>query len=258
MYTGGNNSTAVIAVNSGATLKVDRWDGGQVSPNYPSPDPTLFGTGSFGDLFFTNNQIVINGGTILYTGNTNFHGANLDGRGFTIGASGATLDAATAGQTWYINQDNRSTAYGIASNNGGLLTLDGAGNGEIDKVIPGTGGVTVSGPGTWTFAATNTYSGATVITGGTLQIGNGGSAGTLGTNTGAIADGGTLAFNLSGPIAVPNVISGAGSLAQSGGGTTTLSAASSYSGTTTITAGALVLSSTASLGNTAIGVTSGA
>ena len=257
LYAGGNNATSVITVNSGGTLEVDRWDGGQVTPYYPSPDPTLFGTGSFGYLFFNNNQIVINGGTILYTGNTNFHGADLDGRGFTIGASGATLDAATAGQTWYINQDNRSAAYGIAGNSGGLLTLAGAGNGEIDKVIPGMGGVTVSGPGTWTLTGANTYGGTTTINGGTLRIGNGGATGTLG--TGSVTNDAALVFNLAGPITVVNAISGSGTLTQSGTGTTTLTGANSYIGATTVTTGTLAVSGTGTLsGTTSLSVAGGA
>ena len=57
--------------------------------------------------------------------------------------------------------------------------LMGAGDGLVSGVISnGTAtnlGIIKSGSGTWTFSNTNTYSGATNITGGTLAIGTGGS-----------------------------------------------------------------------------------
>ncbi len=56
----------------------------------------------------------------------------------------------------------------------GLLTLVGAGNGEIDKniaeSIPGAGAVTMNGTGTWNLAGTNSYTGNTTVNAGTLKI----------------------------------------------------------------------------------------
>lgn len=96
------------------------------------------------------------------------------------------------------------------------------------------------GSGTWTFTGTNTYTGSTTILQGTLRIGNGGTSGTLGAG-GGVANNGTLAFNRSDALAVPNVISGTGSVVQSGGGVTTLSAENTYTGDTVVSAGTLEL-----------------
>src|SRR5262249_28330994 len=75
--------------------------------------------------------------------------------------------------------------------------------------------------------------------GSTLQVGNGGTTGSLG--TGAVSDNGTLVFNRSDNIAVNNVISGSGGLTQSGSGTVTLGAANTYMGATTVANGTVQL-----------------
>ena len=81
----------------------------------------------------------------------------------------------------------------------------------------------------------NTYSGGTVIDAGTLQIGSGGTTGSLG--SGAVTDNGTLAFDQSGVVSIPNAISGSGAVSFSGGGEFELTADDSYGGATTIAAG---------------------
>jgi autotransporter-associated beta strand protein len=258
-----DDQTDVISVNSGTTLLVDRWDGGQKSPYYPNPDPVQWGTGSFGDLYFTPTQLVIDGGTIVYTGSTNVHVSNLDGRGFTIGANGATLMAASSGQTWYINYDNRynttsSGSYGIISNLGGMLTLNGVGNGEMDKNIPGFGGVTIAGPGMWTFAASNPYSGSTTISGGTLQLGTGtaGQDGSL-TATSGVTDNASLVYNIAGSQTASYNITGSGSLTKTGSGIVLLAGANDYTGGTVVKNGVLRLGSASAVGNGAVAVNGG-
>jgi len=84
--------------------------------------------------------------------------------------------------------------------------------------------------------AANTYSGGTTISAGTLRVGN---AGTTGAIIGNVIDNGTLEFNRSDALSFAGVISGTGGVRHLGGGTTTLSGASTYSGTTNVAAGAL-------------------
>ena len=103
----------------------------------------------------------------------------------------------------------------------------------------GAGDVTASGPGTVILTAANTYTGGTTISGGILQLGNGG---TVGSVVGAIVNNGTLALDRSDAgLILSGVISGTGTLVQMGTGTSILTAANTYSGGTTISAGTLQL-----------------
>ena len=84
----------------------------------------------------------------------------------------------------------------------------------------------------------NSYTGGTTISAGTLQLGNGGTTGSI---VGDVTDNGTLAFNRSDAITFGGVVSGTGSLTQLGAGTTTLTGTNTYTGGTTISAGRLQL-----------------
>ncbi|MDM0104149.1 autotransporter outer membrane beta-barrel domain-containing protein [Variovorax sp. J22R24] len=102
--------------------------------------------------------------------------------------------------------------------------------------ISGTGHVTQLGAGTTLFTADNTYSGGTTITAGTLQLGDGGTTGSV---VGNILNNATLAVNRSNTLTLAGAISGSGALRQVGRGTTVLSGANNYSGATTVAAGTL-------------------
>ena len=97
--------------------------------------------------------------------------------------------------------------------------------------------MTKTGAGTTTLTGTNTYSGTTTISTGTLQVGNGGTTGTLG--SGNITNNAALRVNRSDAFTLGQNISGTGTLTQFGAGTTTLTGANTYSGVTTISAGTL-------------------
>ena len=68
----------------------------------------------------------------------------------------------------------------------------------------------------------NTYTGGTTINAGTLQIGDGGTGGSI---VGDVVNNARLAFNRSDAYAFGGAISGTGSLQQSGTGTTVLTGA---------------------------------
>ena len=120
-----------------------------------------------------------------------------------------------------------------------------------------TSQITKEGNGLLILAGSNSYPGATTITAGTLQIGNGGNSGTLG--SGAVSNSGALVFDRSDSgLILPNAISGTGSLALIGSGIVTLTGANTYTGPTTVAAGTLRLGTGGSLGATSITVAPGA
>jgi autotransporter-associated beta strand protein len=158
-----------------------------------------------------------------------------------------------AGYTLTLNLNNnnqtlkhlQSTAGATAANTkvslgSGTLTVGDASNRTFGGEISGSGGVVKTGSGSWTLTAANTYSGGTVISNGTLQIGAGGTSGSV---LGSITNNAALVFNRSDDLTQSTVISGSGSLTKSGNGTLTLSGASAntYSGLTSINAGTLNL-----------------
>ncbi len=72
-----------------------------------------------------------------------------------------------------------------------------------------------------------------------LQIGNGGTTGSLGVSTAPLTDSGTLTINLSNAFNLGIILQGSGALLQAGSGTTSLSAANTFTGGVTINAGTL-------------------
>lgn len=147
---------------------------------------------------------------------------------------------------------------------GGSLGLGVAGGGTINTaagvtatigstIVDGAGtALTKVGAGTLVLTGANTYSGGTTISAGTLQIGNGGTSGSI---LGDVVNNGTLAFNRSDALTFGGAISGSGSLVKNGAGTLTLTGVNSYGGGTTLAAGTLSVSSNANLGASAGGLT---
>jgi autotransporter-associated beta strand protein len=116
-------------------------------------------------------------------------------------------------------------------------TFSGSGSLVIVGDISGSG-IVKDGSGTLTLTGSNTYTGTTTVQAGVLQIGNGGTAGTLG--SGSVVNDAIVVFNRSDNLTVSNVISGSGSVVKLGGGELTLSGANTYSGGTTVSAGILI------------------
>ena len=111
--------------------------------------------------------------------------------------------------------------------------------------IGGTLNLVKIGGNTLILTGNNTYAGTTTVSSGTLQIGNGGTTGSLG--AGAVTNNGALAFNRSDSVSIGNLISGAGSLNQAGAGMLTLTNSNSYTGATVVTGGTLALSGSGAL-----------
>ncbi|SEL33029.1 outer membrane autotransporter barrel domain-containing protein [Variovorax sp. YR750] len=111
------------------------------------------------------------------------------------------------------------------------------------------------GSGTTALTGANTYSGGTTITAGTLQLGNGGTTGSI---AGNVVNNATLAINHSNAFGFAGAISGGGVLQQLGAGTTTLTGTNTYTGGTVVQAGRLLAGSAgAFVQNTAYTVNGG-
>src|SRR6185295_1333963 len=94
-------------------------------------------------------------------------------------------------------------------------------------------------PGGVVLTGDSTYNGTMTLSGGTVQVGAGGTSGLLG--SGPVVNNTALIFNRLGTFAQPGAISGGGSVSNVGLGTLVLSGANSYSGATAIANGTLKL-----------------
>ena len=206
--------------------------------------------GTDGGLTKAGNGTMVLNAANTYTGGTTVNAGTL--RLGTNGSLATTGALAVNGGTFDLN--DKTQTVGALTGTGGTIALGSgaltAGDGSTTTVasaITGTGSFTKQGAGTMTFTGTNSY-GATTIADGTLQVGDGGNTGSLG--TGAVTNDGSLVLNRGNEFIVGNDISGGGSLTKLGAGTTVLNGAGSYTGGTTVSAGTLQLGSTGSLAQT--------
>jgi len=133
-----------------------------------------------------------------------------------------------------ITMNNNSEAYHF----GGIGSL----TGSAALTLAGSGGLIIANNGS------NTFSGLININSGTLQVGDGGTNGTLG--SGVITNNNYLVFNRSDAgLMVPNVISGSGSLTNIGNGTVTLAGANNFGGSVTVQSGTVRTLNSTALGN---------
>ncbi len=128
----------------------------------------------------------------------------------------------------------------LAAMTGNIIIIN-----NISNNTAGASALTKVGSGIVILSGTNSYTGATTIGGGTLQIGNGGDNGSLPAGS-PILDNGTLAFSRSNNVTQGAdfssvAISGAGGILKLGAGNLTLNAQNTYTGTTIVTAGTLTL-----------------
>jgi len=112
------------------------------------------------------------------------------------------------------------------------------------------GSLTKLGTGTLILSGENSYTGGTLISAGTLQVGEGGGSGSLG--TGPVVNNGTLIFNRGGTLTVPGVISGPGGVTQNGSGNVILTGANTYTGPTNVNSGTLSVNGSLALASVVI------
>jgi autotransporter-associated beta strand protein len=148
----------------------------------------------------------------------------------------ATLQLGNGGATGGI-PENVSDNGTLRFNRSDIITFAG--------LISGSGNLNQIGSGTTILTADNTYTGGTVISAGTLQLGNGGTTGAI---VGSVTDNGSLVFDRSNSITFNGKISGSGNVIQSGSGTTIIGGTNTYSGGTIINNDTLLVNSAQALG----------
>jgi len=188
----------------------------------------ISGTGS---LIKLGAQGLILLGNNTYTGITTITAGTLQvGNGSTTGSVTGDIINHTS---LIFNRSNALTYSGIISDSGTL---------------------TQAGTGTLTLTGANTYTGGTTISAGTLQIGNGGTTGSI---VGDITNNAALRFNRSDALTYTGVISGSGALTKIGSGTLTLTGGNTYTGGTNINAGTLAINNDSNLGSGALTLDNG-
>ncbi|EBV2401890.1 AIDA autotransporter-like protein ShdA [Salmonella enterica subsp. enterica serovar Krefeld] len=218
---GANSYTGGTTISGGTLVatSVDALGSGDVTDNAVLELNT---GGDFDNAISGSGQVVKSGDEMLtLSGNNSYTGGTL--------ISGGTLVASNVEALGSGNVTDNAT---LELNTGGTF----------DNVISGSGQVVKSGDDTLTLSGSNTYTGGTLISDGTLVAT---SVDALG--TGDVTDNAVLELNTGGDFT--NNISGSGQVVKSGDETLTLSGANSYTGGTTISGGTLVASNVEALGS---------
>ena len=225
ILTGNSTYAGSTTINAGGTLQLGNGTSGSIAGSSIVDNGTLAFNRS--DAFTVDTPI-------SGTGNV-----QQNGTGTTILSQNETYIGTTTINAGTLQIGNGGTTGSIQSDitDNGTLAFNRSDNVTYSNVASGTGGLRQAGTGTLTLTGTNTYTGGTTVASGTLQVGNGGTTGTLG--AGNVTDNGALVFNRSNTVEVDGAISGTGTLAQNGGGTLILAGANTYAGGTTIVSGSI-------------------
>ncbi|MBJ2891288.1 autotransporter-associated beta strand repeat-containing protein [Salmonella enterica subsp. enterica serovar Corvallis] len=256
--TGDVTDNAVLELNTGGDFDNAISGSGQV---VKSGDETLTLSGS---NTYTGGTL-ISGGTLVATNVEALGSGDVTDDATLELNTGGTFDNAISGSGQVVKSgDDVLTLSGANSYSGGTLISDGTlvasnvealGTGDVtndavlelntggtfDNAISGSGQVVKSGDETLTLSGANSYTGGTLISGGTLVASNVEALG-----TGDVTDNAVLELNTGGDF--DNAISGSGQVVKSGDETLTLSGSNTYTGGTLISGGTLVASNVEALG----------
>ncbi len=139
-----------------------------------SYQPNLALTASAGAIWDAGNGAVTISGSTLALYGTTINGNSGMGIEIDAGAGALTISAPLVlggAQSWLNNSGNLATVSGNVADGGYLLTVAGSGGTVLAGVLSGSGGLTKQGAGTLTLTGSNTYSGATTLSAGTVQLG---------------------------------------------------------------------------------------
>ena len=255
-----SGGTFDLDANNGRTFTTISLTGGTLANGTfatAETDYTGLATGTVSGILTGANKKLIkdSAGTLTLSGNNSFTGAvqiksgtlalapGYVIAGNDVNVMGGTLDLGNQN----LNKFNVTLTSGGVITNGSILRTSATSYNWSDGTVAanltttGTGAInlTKSGSGTVVLSGSTDYVGTTTISGGTLQVGNGGSSGRLG--SGNVLNNGTLAFSRSDDFTITNSISGSGSLVKNGVGILTLSGSNAYTGNTLVNEGSLDL-----------------
>lgn len=192
--------------------------------------------------FSSTGSAVVNGGTASFllanSGTASFNDLTVNAGVINIssGTGAAGLSATSLSGTGGVIQTQAGSSSAI-----GHLVVGGSGTSTYGGVIANGGSSSTTdftkvGAGLQILTGANTYTGGTTISAGTLQVGNGGTTGSL---TGGILNNAALNFNRSDSLTYSGVISGTGSVSQIGTGATVLTGSNTFTGVTNVNSGTL-------------------
>jgi len=189
------------------------------------------------------------GGTLILTGSNSYTGGTTIEDGILSVAADSALGHADGGLTlnggiFQVTGDayqSTERALSIGANGGGFDIASSGNVFTLGQDISGTGDLYKLGAGTLVFTGTNSYAGNAIVSGGVLQLGNGGTTGSVSGNI-QIDGAGTLRLDRSDAWTYAGTLSGTGAFNPVGSGATTLTGDSSgFGGTTTVANGSLIV-----------------
>ena len=267
-------SSSSISLGGGTTLSFTHGSGDTATIN--STISSTGGLAKSGAGTLTLGSTSNNGGwsgAMSVTGGTLTAGAGSNPAS-TLSSGTLTLDGGTLAMTVTGAGSTTTLANNVVLGaSGGTFNITGgagANTANLTGVISG-GDLSKSGTSILQLSGTNTYTGTTTVSAGTLRVGGdanlGGGAVTLAGSTvldvtgattidNAIALSGNATVSNSNSVTLSGAISGANDLTKSGSGTLTLSGTNSYSGTS-VSAGTLSVSSDGNLGSGTVTLASG-
>ena len=184
----------------------------------------------------TGDDQIFDGGTLVSTLTLNTGGTfDLNGRNEALSrieGTGGLITNTAAGDLSTLTLGTGATLGGV-NNASSLEGVRATISGNVALTKTGTGNIVLLND-------TNSFGGTTTVNQGTLSLGNGSTAGRLGSGAVTLGTGGTLAVNRADVFTLTNAIGGTGTLLQNGPGTTTVNAGNSYLGATAVSRGMLV------------------
>ena len=208
---------------------------------------TATATNDIAGVFQMNNL------TLAGTNGTGATTATISGGTFQLLNNGTTLPTVnltgTSGSGTNILTYNINTPVVLGAD----TTFNGSNSGTFifNSDVSGAGGIIRNSTSSkLVLAGSNSYTGDTTINAGTLQIGNDGTTGSLG--TGDVINNGTLRFDRTGTLTVPNAITGTGGVqidCPINAGTVVFSGTNTFDGGVNVSGGTLRITNSTALGD---------